>query len=77
MLSLEERITSLVERHREALKTIEELRTQLQERDAEVHALSRRLEHRDRVQDELRTRLDGLIERIGKMQGACDPSGSA
>jgi uncharacterized coiled-coil protein SlyX len=75
MLSLEERITSLVERHREALKTIEELRIQLQERDAEVHELSQRLESRDRVQDELRIRLDRLIERIGQMQGACETSG--
>lgn len=70
MLSLEERITSLVERHREALKTIEELQTQLQQRDAEVHALSQRLERRERVQDELRARLDRLIERIGEMQGS-------
>ena len=77
MVSLEERITSLVERHREALKTIEELRTQLQERDAEVNALSQRLDQRDRVQDELRARLDRLIERIGQMQGACETSGSA
>ena len=75
MLSLEERITSLVERHREALKTIEELRVQLQQRDAEVNALSSRLENRDRVQDELRMRLDRLIERIGQMQGACETSG--
>jgi uncharacterized coiled-coil protein SlyX len=76
IVSLEERITSLVERHREALKTIEELRTQLLERDAEAIALSQRLDQRDRVQDELRARLDRLIERIGQMQGACDTSGS-
>ena len=75
MLSLEERITSLVERHREALKTIEELQILLQQRDAEVNALSQRLENRDRVQDELRMRLDRLIERIGQMQGACETSG--
>jgi uncharacterized coiled-coil protein SlyX len=75
MLSLEERITSLVERHREALKTIEELQIQLQQRDAEVNALSQRLESRDGVQDELRMRLDRLIERIGQMQGACETSG--
>ena len=77
MLSLEERITSLVERHREALKTIEELRTQLEERDAEIHTLSQRLERRERVQDEMRARLDRLIERIGQMQGACETSGSS
>jgi chromosome segregation ATPase len=77
MHSLEERITSLVERHREALKTIDELRIQLEERDTEIHALSQRLERRDRVQDELRKRLDQLIERIGQMQGACETSGSA
>ncbi len=76
MVSLEERITSLVERHREALKTIEELRIQLQERDAEVHGLAQRLEQRERVQDELRSRLDQLIDRIGQMQGACGTSGS-
>jgi uncharacterized coiled-coil protein SlyX len=75
MLALEERITSLVERHREALKTIEELRIQLEERDAEIHGLSGRLERRDRMQDELRARLDRLIERIGQMQGACETSG--
>jgi chromosome segregation ATPase len=76
MLSLEERITSLVERHREALKTIEELRMQLQQRDAEVNALSQRVEQRERVQDELRVRLDRLIDRIAQMQGACGTNGS-
>lgn len=74
--TLEERITSLVERHREALKTIEELRMQLQERDAEVHALAQRLERRDRLQEELRARVDRLIERIVEMQGACETPGS-
>src|SRR5262245_35024719 len=77
MRSLEERITSLVERHREALKTIEELRTQLQDRDSELQLLSQRLESRERLQEELRVRLDRLIERIGQMQGECGPSGSA
>lgn len=76
MLSLEERITSLVERHREALKTIDELRTQLQERDTEVHGLAQRLESRDQLHDELRARLDRLIERISQMQGECGTSGS-
>jgi chromosome segregation ATPase len=76
MLSLEERITSLVERHREALKTIEELRTQLQDRDSEIGSLSERLERRERLQEDLRARLDRLIERIGQMQGACETSGS-
>jgi len=70
LAALEERLTVLVERHREALKTIEELKEQLDERDSRIGQLSRFLEQRDVLRAQVRDRLDGLIDRVAQVETA-------
>lgn len=72
---LEERLASLVERHREALKTIEELQTQLQDRRTQISELSRRVEQDEVLRDEARVRLVGVIERLIQVEAAVSAQG--
>ena len=76
---LEERLASLVERHREALKAIEELQTQLQDRHAQLADLTRRLDARDGAREEASRRIGGLLERLSQLETALSArtSGSA
>ena len=66
---LEERMATLIERHHDALKRIEELAAQLRERDDQLAVLGRRIEHRDRVHAEATVRLDAVLARIGACEG--------
>jgi len=70
MSVLEERLTTLVERHREALKVIEELRAQLSDERASASALARQLQRRDADREVLGVRVRGLLERIARVESA-------
>jgi chromosome segregation ATPase len=61
---LEARIGELVERHRAARSTIEELTATLVDRDRRIRDLLERVEALDRGRLEARERLDRLIARI-------------
>jgi len=68
MERLEERLASLVDRHREALKLVDELRTELQDERAQIAVLVSRLEARDELREQARLRVAGLLERIMRVQ---------
>ena len=67
---LEERLASLVERHREALKTIEELESQLVESSARMAELERRFDARDGLRREARSRMQAAIGRLEEIESA-------
>jgi septal ring factor EnvC (AmiA/AmiB activator) len=70
---LEVRIGELVERHRAARATIEELTATLVDRDRRIRDLLERVDALDRTRLEARDRLDRLIARIeavGESEGA-------
>ena len=62
---LEERVSSLVERHAVARKTIEELQAALVERDARM---SRMASEHDQLKAQLRERLSAVIERVAELE---------
>ena len=65
---LEERVASLVERHRDARKRIEELSAALEEREATIADLSRRAGQDAELKQELRGRVGRLIEAVGELE---------
>ncbi len=66
---LEERVARLVERHREARKTISDLRGQLKERESRIGDLTDKVYTLGRVRDEAHKRVDELISRIDRLEG--------
>lgn len=72
MNRLEERIASLVARHREARKNIEELQSQLEDSAARIDELTRRVEVSDRLRIELIERVSLLIDRIDALDRSGD-----
>lgn len=66
--ALEEKVTRLVERHREARKTIQDLRAQLRERERQIGELTEKAYTLGRVRDEAQKRLDALIDEIDHLQ---------
>jgi chromosome segregation ATPase len=61
---LEERVVQLVERYREAQKAIAELERRLHETETRAQRLESELSSREEVRDELRVRLDRVIEWV-------------
>jgi TolA-binding protein len=71
--SLEERVTRLVERHREAKAAVHDLQAQLRDRDSEIAELQRRIAALAKARSTALERLDSVIdemERIEKSEGA-------
>ncbi len=66
---LEERVARLVERHREARKTISDLRGQLKERGGRIGERTDKVYTLGRVRDEAHKRVDELIARIERLEG--------
>ena len=73
---LEERVASLVEQRRDSLKLIEELRTRLAERDAELRRAVNDLADRELVRDDLLGRVTKLIEQVTELERAQSAAGS-
>ena len=65
---LEERVASLVERQRDARKSVEELDAQIEERDALVAALKEQLAAADDLKRDLHERVSRLIARIDALE---------
>ena len=73
--TLEARVVALVERHREARKTIEELQQALEEREARLADLSRRVDDHEQVRGQVRQRISGLVERLKQLENRRPGSG--
>jgi chromosome segregation ATPase len=67
---LEERVVQLVERHREAQKALTELEGRLRESHARANRLELELAERDLLREQLRERLDRVIEWVRVLEGA-------
>ena len=63
-------IEALVERHREATRTIGQLRAALADRDASLATLEGRGEAAEKLRAELRGRVGRLIEQVGELERA-------
>ena len=61
---LEQRIEALVDRHREAVDKIEDLRAQVVERDRRISELNGQVATLQRVRNEVLRRVEGLITRV-------------
>ena len=61
---LEQRIEALVDRHREAVANIEDLRAQVVERDRRISELNGQVATLQRVRNEVLRRVEGLITRV-------------
>ncbi len=66
--TLEARVVALVERHREARKTIDELQLAPDERDARLADLARRVEDHEQLRGQVRERVAGLIEHVKQLE---------
>ncbi len=66
---LEGKVARLVERYRDARKTIEDLRGQLKDREQRIGELTDRVYTLGRVRDVARKRLDTLIAEVDRMEG--------
>jgi chromosome segregation ATPase len=67
---LEQRVEALVDRHREALARIEDLRLQLRARDDQVAELNRQLAALQRLRGEVLRRVEGLMGRVAELEKA-------
>ena len=65
--ALEARIGLLVESHRELKGTVAELKGELRERERRLRDLSKKLETSDRLRDDARRRIRGLIEEVDRI----------
>ncbi len=65
---LEERIASLVERHRDARKRIQELQDALDERDTRIDELEAGARGQGELRGELRERVSQLIDQIAELE---------
>ncbi|MCE2392237.1 MAG: hypothetical protein J4G09_12260 [Proteobacteria bacterium] len=70
---LERRVEELLDRHREALSSIEDLQAQLAERGREVERLAGEAAALRRVRDEVQGRVDGLIARVDEIEKLSTP----
>lgn len=67
---LEERVSGLVVRHREARQQLESLRGELQARDARIAELTKQVGSDEQLRTELRERLGRVIERVRELEDA-------
>lgn len=74
---LEVRVGELVGRHREARRTIAELRAGLREREAEIAELQKRIQELERGRQEACERVDRLIDRIDLFEQGHDRDSDA
>ena len=74
---LEERIASLVERHRDSRKRVEELEASLAEREERIAELTRQAGEQQRVRAEARDRVTRLIEQVAELEGQPQGAGAA
>ena len=65
---LEERVGSLVERHREALKTIDELRQRLDQAEARLKGLETDAQSHEDSRQVLYQRVTRLIDRVRELE---------
>ncbi|MBW2279663.1 MAG: hypothetical protein JRG82_02885 [Deltaproteobacteria bacterium] len=73
---LEERIHGLVDRYRGAQKGAEELRTRLDSAEADLGLLQARVEESDRLREELRGRVQSLIDQVRRLETASAGDGT-
>jgi chromosome segregation ATPase len=74
---LEERVVCLVERYREAQKSLEELDRRLRAAEAHASRLECELAERDLLRDDLRARLDRVIGWVQALESANEAAGEA
>jgi uncharacterized coiled-coil protein SlyX len=74
---LEERIASLVERHRDSRKRVEELEAALAEREARIGELTQQSGDQQRIRAEARDRVARLIERVAELEKQPQGAGPA
>ncbi len=74
---LEERIASLVERHRDSRKRVEELEAALAEREARIGELTHQAGEQQRVRAEARERVTRLIGRVAELERQPQDGGPA
>ncbi len=67
---LEERVQGLVERHRGVQKGADELRSRLESVETEMGLLQARCEEADRLRQELRERVQSLIDQVRRLESA-------
>ena len=67
---LEERVSGLVSRHREARQQVESLRSELEARDARIAELTKQVGSDEQLRGELRERLGRVIERVRQLEHA-------
>lgn len=67
---LEERVSGLVVRHREATQQLESLRGELEARDARIAELTKQVGSDEQLRTELRERLGRVIERVRELEDA-------
>lgn len=65
---LEERVQSLVDRFRDARKTIEELQGAVEERDAQLANLKQRTGDADKLRRELKKRVNRLLDQVRELE---------
>ena len=67
---LEERVSALVARHREARQQVESLRSELASRDARIAELTKQVGSDEQLRSELRERLGRVIDRVRELEDA-------
>ena len=67
---LEERVSALVVRHREARQLVESLRSELAARDARITELTKQVGSDEQLRSELRERLGRVIDRVRQLEDA-------
>ena len=67
---LEERVTALVARHREARQQMELLRSELEARDTRLAELAKQVNSDEQLRAELRERLGRVVERVSELERA-------
>jgi chromosome segregation ATPase len=65
---LEERVTALVDRFREAKKTIDELQSALEERDTRLSDLTQRTDEADALRRDLKKRVNRLLDQVRRLE---------
>jgi chromosome segregation ATPase len=74
MAHLEERVTRLVERYRQAQTTSEQLKAKLRDRDGELQELRRKLQTLGQSRRVALKRLQGVIARVDRLEKGRDAS---
>ena len=73
---LEDRISSLVERHREASRLVEELRGELEDREARLEQLTAEVGQHELQREDLRKRVAGMIRRLKRLESGDGSAGT-